>query len=334
MKPEPKDFLSLTKTLFIEETDHELPEHVRTRDMRYTDFKLIERGGVCLIQSCKDNYLGRIVCHKSLRKEFVNSKEERVRFLREARVTAMLQHPNTIPVYDISRDSRDHYFFTMKLLHGYTLHGVFEKLKQNDKEIVKEFQLNRLLGAFIQIANALDYAHEHGVIHRDIKPMNIAIGAYGEVQLIDWGLAKVWHKDASKTEIEKKGEIKSTHTHTDFRLTHAGQLKATPLYMSPEQVNNDVNLDSRSDIYSLGTVLYEILTLETMIEGTTINELMDNITNGRFSTPSEKAPGRTIPEEIENICLKCVQTDPDKRYQKVSDLIDDIREFREERLHS
>ena len=332
MQPEPKDFISLSKKLFIEETDHELPEHVATRDMRYTDFKTIERGGVCLIQSCKDNYLGRIVCHKSLRKEFINSKEERIRFLREARVTAMLQHPNTIPVYDISRDNRGHYFFTMKLLYGYTLHGIFEKLKENDNEIRREFQLNRLLGAFIQVANALDYAHEHGVIHRDIKPMNIAIGSYGEVHLIDWGLAKVWHKDEKIVEVEKRvPELSSTK---DFRLTHAGKLKATPLYMSPEQVNNDANLDARSDIYSMGTVLYEILTLETMIEGKTINQLMDNITNGRFLTPSERRPDRNIPRELEDICLKAVQTDPNKRYGKVSDFIDDIREFREASLHS
>lgn len=298
--------------------------------MRYTDFKIIGRGGVCLIQSCKDNYLGRIVCHKSLRKEFVNSKEERVRFLREARVTAMLQHPNTIPIYDISRDSRDQYFFTMKLLHGYTLHGIFEKLKQNDEEIGNEFKLNRLLGAFIQVANALDYAHEHGVIHRDIKPENIAIGPYGEVHLIDWGLAKVWHKDESIIEIEKQEPALSGET--DFRLTHAGQLKATPLYMSPEQVNNDRHLDSRSDVYSLGTVLYEILTLETMIEGKTIQQLMDNITNGRFSVPSQRTPDRHIPKELEEICLKSVDTDPEKRYQKVSHMINEIRQFREARL--
>lgn len=330
MEPEPKDFLRITKKLFIEETDHELPEHVRTRDMRYTDFKTIDRGGVCLIQSCKDNYLGRIVCHKSLRKEFVKSKEETVRFLREARVTAMLQHPNTIPVYDISRDSEGHYFFTMKLLHGHTLHGIFEKLKSNDDEIGKEFKLNRLLGAFIQVANALDYAHEHGVIHRDIKPMNIALGAYGEVHLIDWGLAKVWHKDRSITETERKETPLSPGA--NFRLTHSGQLKATPLYMSPEQVSDELNLDARSDIYSMGTVLYEILTLEPMIEGTTITELMDNINKGNFVPPSKRAPDRNIPHQLEEICMKCVQVDPAKRYRKVSDFIDDIREFREESL--
>lgn len=330
MNTESNEIISESKRLFIEETDKELPEHVRTRDMRYTDFKTIGRGGVCLIQSCKDNYLGRIVCHKSLRHEFVKDKEERIRFLREARVTAMLQHPNTIPVYDISRNSMDHYFFTMKLLHGYTLHEVFEKLKENDPEVSNEFKLNRLLGAFLQVANALDYAHEHGVIHRDIKPMNVVIGAFGEVHLIDWGLAKVWYKDDKLTEREmNQNKLSIT---ADFRLTHAGQLKATPLYMSPEQVSSEPNLDLRTDVYSLGTVLYELLTLENMIEGKTVQELMDNITNSRFKPPSEKNPDRIVPARLEEICLKCVENDPDKRYQKVSDLVNDIRQFREENI--
>ncbi len=333
MKEEHKGMISKIKKLFVEETDHELPAHVRTQDMRYTEFKVIDRGGVCLIQSCKDNYLGRIVCHKSLRKEFVNNEEERVRFLREARVTAMLQHPNTIPVYDISRNSRNNYFFTMKLIHGSNLHDILQKIKQNDEKIVKEFKLNRLLGAFIQVANALDYAHEHGVIHRDIKPMNIVIGPYGEVYLLDWGLAKVWHKDTKLRELEMKQEKLSIH-HLDFRLTHAGHLKATPLYMSPEQVNDEPNLDSRTDIYSMGTIMYEILTLENMIEGKKIYELMNNIKYGQFKTPSEKKPELNIPSKLEEICLKCVESDPKNRYQNVSDLINDLREFREENLNT
>ncbi|MCB1174462.1 MAG: serine/threonine protein kinase [Leptospiraceae bacterium] len=330
MKTEPKGFISLAKKLFIEETDHELPEHVRLRDMRYTDFKVIGRGGVCLIQSCKDNYLGRIVCHKSLRKEFVNNQEERIRFLREARVTAMLQHPNTIPVYDISRDSRDHYFFTMKLLTGHTLHDIIQKIKQGDAKITAEFKLNRLLGVFIQVANALDYAHEHGVIHRDIKPMNIAVGPFGEVHLLDWGLAKVWHKDERRKELELSQDKLSMPL--DFTLTHAGKLKATPLYMSPEQVANEPNLDFRTDIYSMGTIMYEMLTLENMIVGDTIHELMDTIKYGRIQKPVERSPERNIPGKLEEICLRCVACDPDQRYQKVSDLINDIRRFREANL--
>ena len=327
-----KEEISRIKKLFIEETDHELPEHVRTRDMRYTDFKTIGRGGVCLIQTCKDNYLGRIVCHKSLRKEFVSNKEEKRRFLREARVTSMLQHPNTIPVYDISRDSRGHYFFTMKLLPGYNLHEIIQKIKEGDQEIQEEFKLNRLLGVFIQVANALDFAHEHGVIHRDIKPMNIAVGPYGEVHLIDWGLAKVWPKEGNLKESETN--FKELGSNLDFSLTHAGQLKASPLYMAPEQLHNKPTANTLSDIYSMGAILYEMLTLEPMIKGATLHELMENIKQGNFQTPSEKEPGRNIPKRLEEICLKSVEVDPQKRYQKVSDLINDIRDFRETNLAS
>jgi eukaryotic-like serine/threonine-protein kinase len=332
MKQESKEALSLIKKLFIEETDHELPEHVRTRDMRYTDFKTIGRGGVCLIQTCKDNYLGRIVCHKSLRKEFVKDKEERRRFLREARVTSMLQHPNTIPVYDISRDSRGHYFFTMKLLPGYNLHEIILKIKDGEEKILEEFKLNRLLGVFIQVANALDFAHEYGVIHRDIKPMNIAVGPYGEVHLIDWGLAKVWPKEGDLK--ESQTDLKELGSNLDFSLTHAGQLKASPLYMAPEQLNNKPTANTLSDIYSMGAILYEILTLEPMINGATLHELMDNIKKGCFEAPSQKNPDRNIPKRLEEICLKSVAVNPQKRYQQVSELINDIRDFRETNLAS
>ena len=165
--PHPQDKYPI---VHIEDTDLDLPKHVRNTDMRYTQFKTVAKGGKCLIQSCKDYHLSRVVAYKSLLKEFADDPFEQKRFLREARVTAMLQHPNTIPIYELSRDNRGHYFFTMKLVEGYTLREVIDLSIEEGTQAVDGYGFHRMVTLLIQVANALDYAHAHGVVHRDVKP--------------------------------------------------------------------------------------------------------------------------------------------------------------------
>jgi serine/threonine protein kinase len=169
--------------VYLENTDQELPEKL-DQNTRYAYFKTIAQGGKALLQSCKDLYLSRVICYKTLRSEFAENPVEQKRLLREARVGAMLQHPNTVPTYEIGRDSRGHYYFTMKLVHGYTLREILDYRQRYD--------LKKLMNVLIQIGNALEYAHTHRVIHRDIKPENILVGPYGEVLLLDWGLESGW----------------------------------------------------------------------------------------------------------------------------------------------
>ena len=172
--------------VYLEDTDKPLPQRIHPHT-RYAYFKTIARGGRSIIQSCKDLHLMRVVCYKTLKPEFADDAAEQRRFVREARVSAMLQHPNTVPTYEIGRDMRGHYYFTMKLVHGYTLREIFDFRERYD--------LTRLVEVVIQVGHALEYAHDHGVAHRDIKPENILVGPFGEVLLMDWGLAKVWHPD-------------------------------------------------------------------------------------------------------------------------------------------
>ncbi|MBF0197502.1 MAG: serine/threonine protein kinase [Planctomycetes bacterium] len=312
--------------VYIEATDKPLSEHVYSRGFHYTKFKEIARGGKCLIQSCYDIHLNRIIAHKTLLPEFSSDPLEQKRFLREARVTASLQHPNTIPIYEISRDSRMNYYFTMKMVHGYTLGSIIQKLKENDPIFSAKYTMDTLLGMVVQICNCLNYAHTHGVVHRDIKPENILTGTFGEVIVLDWGLAKVWNMPREEDPTTDAPPI------SDLTLTAGGKLQATPLYMSPEQIklNNDVN--HASDIYSLGTVLYEMLTCEPVVQGDTMYSVLRDIENGNIIPPRERAPDKGISEALEEICMKCLATEPKDRYSSAAELIEAIRGFRLDKI--
>lgn len=218
--PHPQDKYPV---VYIKDTDLDLPEHVITTDMRYTQFKTIAKGGKCLIQSCKDYYLSRVVAYKSLHKELADDPFEQQRFLREARVTANMQHPNTIPIYELSRNNRGHYFFTMKLVEGYTLREIFDMSAEDGTQAVDGYGFHRMVTILIQIANCLDYAHTHGVVHRDIKPANILMGPFGEVLLLDWGLAKVWNEEPLEVADEPIA------TDADPSLTAKGRLQGSTL---------------------------------------------------------------------------------------------------------
>lgn len=260
--------------------------------------------------------MSRTVCYKSLRKEIADDPIEQQRFLREARVTAMLQHPNTIPIYELSRDLKGRYYFTMKLVEGLTFREVIDLLRKGDSDTEEKYTLPALLEIIIQVCYALDYAHNHGVVHRDIKPANILIGPFGEVLVLDWGLAKVWNiEDFDVSHLEVIEDA-------DFSLTSKGKLQGTALYMSPEQIAASKNLDHRTDIYSVGAMLYEVLTLERMISGKTINQVIRKIQDETPIRPSEKTPDRYIPSELEDICMKCIERDPANRYRTISEVLD------------
>lgn len=227
----------------------------------------------------------------------------------------MLQHPNTVPVYELSRDSKQHYYFTMKLVEGPTLREILEQQQRDHSKQSTEWPLDRMLDIVLQVANALNYAHNHGVVHRDIKPSNILVGSFGEVLLLDWGLAKVW--DMPDEDLKRKPELEPQLT-----LTQQGGLEATPLYMSPEQVEESVDIDHRTDIYSLGAVLYEVLTLECMAWGNTMDELLKHTQFDDPVPPQERSPHRNISTELSDLCMACVKKNPDDRLQSIGELTD------------
>ena len=295
--------------VFLEDTDKPLPETLNP-NTRYMFLRTVAKGGKSIINACRDTHLNRIVAYKSLRPEFINDAIENTRLLREARVSAMLQHPNTMPIYEVSRDSHGHLYFTMKLVHGYTLREIMDYRERYD--------LTQLIEVFEQIVQCLAYAHDHGVAHRDIKPENILAGPYGEVLLLDWGLAKVWNKDGSA--LFEDVEEQNPQDVKNKSMTGQGNLQGSICYMSPEQIRRDPDISFSTDIYSMGSVLYEILTGQPPFDSDAAYEILDMIQNKEATKPSEisKYP---VPRILERLCLKCLNKDPAARPASMDEVL-------------
>ncbi|MEJ2213269.1 MAG: serine/threonine-protein kinase [Gammaproteobacteria bacterium] len=309
--------------VYLEDTDKPLPE-VLNPNTRYIFLSTIAKGGKALIKSCRDMHLNRIVAYKTLRSEFVDDEIENTRLLREARISAMLQHPNTVPIYEIGRDNRGQYYFTMKFVHGYTLREIMDYRERYD--------LTQLIEVIKQIAHALAYAHEHGVAHRDIKPENILVGPYSEVLLLDWGLAKVWNKDGSTSDDDV--QTGKSIIDGDKSITGQGKLQGTLCYMSPEQIRRDPAIDFRTDTYSLGSVLYELLSGQPPFDSDKTYEVLDMVENQQPVKPSEisKYP---VPKVLEKLCLKCLNKDPDARPASMVEVVRVLQqEWIDELIHA
>lgn len=306
------------------DTDRQLSRYFANDFNRYTEFSPVGKGGIGMLQSCRDNNLGRVVVMKVLHQRMAEQEHLRARFLREARVTAQLQHPNTVPVYEVGHDRDGGLYFTMKKVEGETLRDILEKQILGETKYLETYNLDRLLGVVIQVCNALAYAHVHGVVHRDVKPENVLIGTFGEVILLDWGVAKVWAMD------EEEEEQVSQYQ----ELTDVGQRPGTPLYMAPEQVRGGQEIDGRTDIYAIGVVLYEILTLKEPLRGDRIQETFEMILKEQPIPPEQRTPSRKVPRLLSAIAMRAMAKDPNDRYQTMPELVDALREFRSKAIQS
>ena len=305
----PREYASI----YLEETDKTLPKKIDQRT-RYAYFSTIAEGGKSLIKSCKDQHLSRFVCYKTLRPEFAGDEVEQQRLIREARVSAMLQHPNTVPTYELGRDLRGNPFFTMKLVHGYTLREVLDFRARYD--------LIQLMEVVMQIGYALEYAHTHGVAHRDIKPENILVGPYGEVLLLDWGLAKVWGADGEKMKDVSGSPAISVG---DVSITGKHKAQGSAWYMSPEQINQDPAIDYRTDVFSLGAVLYEALCGKPPAKGKKMHQIIESVLQDVPPPPSEVTPMH-VPRLLEQVAMRCLEKDPANRFDSMGDMVRALRQ--------
>jgi serine/threonine-protein kinase len=192
------------KSLHPQETDDILPTAWKSGSLKYDELKPLAEGGTAKLYVAFDKNLGRNVAYKTLHTDLRDSDIETKRFLREARVTANIQHPGTLPVYELGRDREGQLFFTMKKVDGQDLRQILHDLKQEVPEVVDKFPLPRLLDILIQVCQTLAFAHEMGVIHRDLKPANIIVGKFGEVYVLDWDWRKSKEPKAwSKAEFQR-----------------------------------------------------------------------------------------------------------------------------------
>jgi len=220
----------------------------------------------------------------------------------------------------LGRDRNGDLFFTMKRVRGRNLRDILLGLRDGDERLEQLFPLPALVDVLIQICQTVAHAHERGVIHRDLKPANILVGAFGEVIVLDWGLAKVWGEpDVAQEAFPAKA---------DPALTPAGRRYGTPLYMAPELARGDAQIDGRADVFSLGNILFEMLTLGQLLSGETAQEVSDTLLNQPLPTPSEAAPGRGIPPALELICRKALEKEKRNRYPSVQALLEALKAYR------
>ena len=305
----------------LEEIDRKFELHWKSGSLKYGDFKKLTEGGTARLDTCSDKNLQRTVVYKTLHPHLLDNELEVARFLREARVTANIQHTGTVPVYELGRDRKGNLYFTMKRVEGRDLRDILEALKARDAGTIEQFPLPRLIDVLIQVGNCIAFAHEQGVIHRDLKPANVIVGGFGETLVIDWGLAKIMGEPHEEGDEEHDDEA-------DPGLTPPGRRYGTPLYMSPEIAQGDPEIDGRSDVFSLGGILFEILTRQNLLYGETAKEVTDLLLNKPIRWPSNVAPELKPPPELEAICIKALRKEREFRYQTVKAFVEDLQRYR------
>ncbi|GIK52223.1 MAG: serine/threonine protein kinase [Planctomycetaceae bacterium] len=285
---------------------------------RYELLTELGRGGMGIVFKAVDRDLRRPVALKVSRADR-QTGQTRGRFIEEAQVQGQLSHPNIVPVHELGVDGNGRAYFTMKLVEGKSLASVIRGLRQSEGETRDQWPMSRRLYVFGQLLNCVAYAHARGVIHRDLKPDNIMLGDFGEVLLMDWGLARVLKKPEDGSNASLKVDTSRLQTPGDQTLD--GQVVGTPAYMPPEQARGERDkIDERSDLYSLGAILYELLALEPPYSAKTASDLISKVASERPLPPSQRNRAAVIPRGLEAICMKCLESDREARFQSVREL--------------
>jgi tetratricopeptide (TPR) repeat protein/tRNA A-37 threonylcarbamoyl transferase component Bud32 len=299
----------------------------------YQDVELIDQGGMGCILRATDGKIGRQVALKMLLSNISGHRQIQRRFLNEARITGQLEHPNIVPIHEMDRteDGRD--YFSMKLIQGRSLAERVETAAKRARATGKGHDGRRWLPDFLKICDAMSFAHSKRIIHRDLKPANVMVGEFGEVLVMDWGLAKdLGEAEGAEEETSDNQLTDSQMAQLDSGLTQTGQVMGTVAYMPPEQAGGQGGrVDARSDVYSLGAILYELLTLRPPFEGVDTQRILGEVRKGRLISPSERAPEATIPRELEGVVLRAMARKPVERYPDVKALQADIEAYLEGR---
>ncbi len=291
------------------------------RSERYVVGAFHARGGVGEIWMAQDAEIGRTVALKRLRP---NKDEQKDRFLVEAQVTGQLEHPSIVPVHDLGLDEEGRPFYVMSFIHGRTLRDVIAEHHENSSPggESREVRSARLLEIFVKICQAVAYAHHRGVLHRDLKPENVMLGPFGEVLVLDWGMAKLTGQPEAaegSQPVHLTGSSGSTET-------EAGTVLGSPPYMPPEAAEGrTAEADERTDVYLLGATLYHLLTGKPPRQGSSVYEMIELART--VAPPPPRQLGADVPKALEAVCLKAMAQRKESRYGSVRDLIGDMERY-------
>jgi len=317
---------------------------------RYTEKGEIGRGGMAAIIRIRDQDLHRDLAMKVIPEEdaaraqaegSAGSCSPRVqRFLEEAQITAQLDHPGIVPVHDLGLDESGRFFFTMKLVKGRTLGATFDLARRGEEG----WSPTRAISVLIRVLEALAFAHEKGVIHRDLKPANVMVGRFGEVYVMDWGLAKILGRPAagegepeSDADDSLVGTVRSDSTgcHSIAELTSYGDILGTPAFMPPEQARGRIGeLDARSDIYAVGAMMYQLLAGHAPYSEPGEQRSSREVLLAALAGPPEPIGelARGYPPELAAIATKAMERKPANRYPSAEAMAEDLHRFLENRV--
>jgi len=310
---------------------------------RYTVGGVTAEGGMGSVLEAHDQSIRRTVAMKVVKPGLRSSREHLLRFVEEAQVTGQLEHPGIVPVHELGVNPDGDVFYTMKMVHGETLADILVRLRDGDPDTVATYNLNHLLNIFLRLCDAVAFAHSKGVIHRDLKPSNVMVGEYGEVLLMDWGLAKVLRTvDGRRLRVDEGGsgdhaEVSAIASERADQgmFTMAGRVMGTPAYMAPEQAEGRIgDLDERTDIYALGAILYSILALRAPVEGHRTDDVLTKVREGAIVSPSTQTgeglphcPLGRVPDALSAVAMKALALCSEDRYIAAGELRQQIENW-------
>jgi serine/threonine-protein kinase len=285
------------------------------------------RGGLGAVFVALDEELHREVALKQILDQHADDPTSRARFLLEAEVTGSLEHPGIVPVYGLGTDSDGRPYYAMRFIRGDSLKEAIDAFHADPALRTdpgrRSLAMRQLLRRFVDVCNAIEYAHARSVLHRDIKPANVIVGTHGETLVVDWGLAKAMGRAEVGAGPVEEALVPSSASGSAETLP--GGVLGTPAYMSPEQAAGDLeHLGPRSDVYSLGATLAHLLTGRPPREGT-LTEVLDAARRGESRSPRQVDP--TIDRSLEAVCLKAMARDPEGRYPTARALAEDVERW-------
>ena len=298
----------------------------------YTLIRKLGQGGLGTVWLARDNSLRRYVALKEVNEALQSNPTTVSRFSHEAVVTGRLEHPSIVPIHQFARDvDTGQTFYTMRFLGKQTMQDAITEYHERREDGDHDpMLLHHLLSAFISVCQAIAYAHSRNVVHRDLKPENIALDGYGQVIVLDWGLAKTLGESDLQDEIIGDLSMDQSQTHK----TVAGQVMGTPMYMAPEQAAGRIDeIDERTDVYGLGAILFEILTGDppharshrSITSGSRVAELLTAIMNNPI--PGARELNSEVSLELNAVCAKALARKRYARYSSASDLAEDVQRW-------